>query len=704
MGKKEVIIIRRRGDPGEKGSKGCPGPRGPPGDSITGPTGPYGTGFTGAIGTGWTGETGPTGEIGPTGPYGTGPTGAIGTGWTGETGETGPTGATGPAGIEGSTGYTGPTGPYGTGGTGPTGSIGPTGPQGSLPAITSSPITGDGTVLNPITLLPASPPVNGSSSWYYSPLSSSWGIYQNPSPTYTTVGSGGMFSTLESAFSNGANFVRVISNINYGSGGYSLPTPSQNYYISIDAGVNVTVEDQINWNGGNVSIVGTSTANSILSSTNVSTTTLFTNYINLQVSNLNYQVGGTGTILNSGSLGSTTYLDRMVVTNIGSTAQQFINAASDIVVIQNVIINNTNGGYTYPALSTSAAASRNILVSDISILGSVSFQIDGQYGKFSGIVSRDGIFDITITGDGNNFASILNANIVSVGLGVSNISNVTIDYMTCGSFNLNPSVLATLCSFYNITANNITIQSTYNCYFSNIICSNIFSAGLFANSVVNGLAITQDFSSMQAASCSFYNISLVTPNSAITLNMNRFDTCIVEGVQVVYFGSLAFSNNLNTVFSNISCNDFSGGITIGSVAGPLNANINCSFNNLFTYDLTVDNSNNCIISNYISKQSFSVSSNSSMNRFSSGYISNPCTVEGAGDTYFGINATFNIGSFTVNGSSNAIINFMYERSAVGSVNIVGSGALAAGTRPLVVGSITNSPNVNIHANSTGNIP
>lgn len=738
MGKKEVIIIRRRGDTGEKGdrgNKGSPGCRGPPGEpgiSFTGPTGPYGTGFTGMTGdTGYTGPTGPygtgdtgatgsmgtgwtgtTGDTGPTGPYGTGATGATGdTGSTGAmgsdgaTGDTGSTGATGATGATGIAGLTGPTGSMGTGWTGTTGDTGPTGPAGANASVTASPITGDGSVLSPITLLPASPPTNGSSSWYYSPLTSAWGIYQNPSSTYTTVGSGGMFPSLESAFSNNANFLRVISNITFGSGGYTLPNLSQRYYISIDSGVNLEISNQINWNGGSVSITGSSITNSILSCSNVTTSTLFTNYINLQVSNLNYQVGGTGTILNSESLGSTSYFDRMVVTNTGNTALQFVNASSDIVIIENVLIQNTNGGYTYPAISTSSLASRNVFANNISTIGQVSFQIDGEYGNFNSIMSRDGLFNITITGDGNTFSSVINANVVSVGFNIANISNVTINYMTCQGFNLNPNVLASLCNFYNITAADVVIESTYNCYFSNIICVNSLFVGLLTNSIVDGLTVSDDFLSMRATGSSLFNISLVTANSATTLNMLRFLNCIVDGISVVYNGSLGFSRNNNTIFSNIICNDPIGNINIGNVAGALNINSGCTFNNLMCAGLVVDNTTLCNIDNYRCYGGLNVTSNSISNRYSDGYIDNSLTsVSGIGDTYFGLNVNFNNGTFTVNGAGNAIINFMYNRSAGGVANITGSGLLAAADRPLVVGSITNAANVNVHANSSGNVP
>jgi hypothetical protein len=124
------------GQPGATGPAGATGPTGAAGD--TGATGPQGiqgdTGATGADGA--TGPAGPTGATGPQGIAGdTGATGADGaTGATGPQGIAGDTGATGPAGPAGATGIagadgaTGPSGP--TGATGPAGADGATGPTG----------------------------------------------------------------------------------------------------------------------------------------------------------------------------------------------------------------------------------------------------------------------------------------------------------------------------------------------------------------------------------------------------------------------------------------------------------------------------------------------------------------------------------------------------------------------------------------------
>jgi len=141
--------------PGVTGPTGPQGNVGPQGFGPTGPSGPTGAASSVTGPTGWTGPsvTGPTGApssvTGPTGTAGiTGPTGATGaasnvTGPTGSQGATGPTGAsvtgpqgsqgtsgvTGPTGTQGATGPTGPsvTGPTGPSVTGPTGAIGPTG-------------------------------------------------------------------------------------------------------------------------------------------------------------------------------------------------------------------------------------------------------------------------------------------------------------------------------------------------------------------------------------------------------------------------------------------------------------------------------------------------------------------------------------------------------------------------------------------------
>lgn len=747
MGKKEVIIIRRKGEPGDdgcKGKRGPRGPRGPPGYSHsghtghtgygtgetgptgdsgpTGSTGPYGTGDTGP--TGFSGETGPTGSTGPYGTGDTGPTGSIGplgntgptgnTGpyGTGDTGSTGNTGNTGNTGSTGSTGNTGPTGPIGTGPTGPTGSNGVTGPTGAAggltSVLTSSPITGDGNIGNPVTLLPASPPTNGSSSWYYSPLTSSWGIYQNPGPTYTTVGIGGMFSTLESAFNNNANFVRIISNITFGTSGYTLPNASGNYYLFIDSGVTLTIADQINFNGGNISFTGSSITNSILTVTNISTATVFTNYDNLQITNLNYIPASSGSTLNSGSLGSSIYLNKMVVTNIGNTSLQFVNAISDIVVIESVLINNTNGGYTYPAISTDSSASRNIFANDISTIGDISFQIDGQYGNFNTIVSRDRSLNITTTGNGNSFSSLIGLNVLTL-QNLVNLFSITINYANCQSFNISSPVTYTS-NFWNITTDDLSFGTIVDSYFLNLVCLNDFTMARFDNCIIDGLTVTKDFISINSFNSTIYNLCLLSSISSTILNIRGFNNTLVDGIFVLNSGNISFYRTTSCVFSNIVSQDSSiitNGITIGTTSGALNFVRGCTFSKIQTYNLTIDYAENCLISDYalILGGHFAVTANSSVNRFSNGIIQNSLTnVRGVGDSYVGITTVNNNGSFTVYGAGNSILNFVYARNVAGPCNIVGDGALAAADLPLVVGSISSIANVNIHANSTGNIP
>jgi hypothetical protein len=139
---------------GATGATGPQGASGSPGGATgatgaggaTGATGPAGatgvagtTGATGATGVGATGATGTAGATGATGAGATGATGAGGpAGATGATGPAGATGAgaTGATGTAGATGATGPAGATGAGATGATGAVGATGPGGGATGAT----------------------------------------------------------------------------------------------------------------------------------------------------------------------------------------------------------------------------------------------------------------------------------------------------------------------------------------------------------------------------------------------------------------------------------------------------------------------------------------------------------------------------------------------------------------------------------------
>ena len=168
---------------GIQGVQGITGARG-----ITGPRGITGVqGLTGVRGiTGPTGITGPRGITGPIGPTGiTGPRGITGvqgltgvkgiTGPRGITGPIGPTGITGPRGITGPTGITGPRGI--TGVQGLTGVRGITGPQG-IRGITGAPGITDPT------------------KFYWANLQLQTGASNNTNPTFGTVKSSELRSTL----------------------------------------------------------------------------------------------------------------------------------------------------------------------------------------------------------------------------------------------------------------------------------------------------------------------------------------------------------------------------------------------------------------------------------------------------------------------------------------------------------------------------
>ena len=117
---------------------------------------------------------------------------------------TGPTGAAGPAG-----GPTGPTGPNSTGPTGPVGITGPTGPQSIFVA---SPITGVGSVADPVTMIPGT---MCGDALIWNNTTTSWVVNESTGKTSVTVdGSGGrgIYTTLSAAIAAGCTKIRINGN------------------------------------------------------------------------------------------------------------------------------------------------------------------------------------------------------------------------------------------------------------------------------------------------------------------------------------------------------------------------------------------------------------------------------------------------------------------------------------------------------------
>ena len=670
---KDYTVLDVRGKRGPRGLPGCPGPMGPEGQqgleglmgptgtsglSITGPTGPSITGFTGSTGatgapgtaanTGCTGATGSTGYTGPTGadsnvtgPTGntgytgpvctgkTGPTGAASdvtgdtgpTGWTGSTGPTGAasdvTGDTGPTGWTGSTGPTGAasdvTGPTGwTGMTGPTGiCTGCTGPTGAAMIDTLSPIIGDGTLSDPVTLAPSS---NCHTSWYWK-NGTGWGIYEIPSPYVTTVGlvpsSGGfaMYPTVEAAFVHGCYFVRIIdtipseSNLNFPSNG--------NVILYIDPGVTYTLSgDTNNLNNSSLSIIGQSPQQIYASSFNYrpqANKSIFGNgrlYINgCAVTSL---AEDNGTYLNTGNNGTTTITNCLVNGNGNQNVGGFINliGTNERIFLSDILMNArtsqllsaSNIIVTSPNTNTGALIINNMSTIGGCVINLVNSGTINNTNKISlnNVYSLDN--QLTVYVDGVNISITGLREVDSLIIGEqSNNTEHSISDVTALSIcvNVNTSNVMTKCTLDNIAARSITIGNSEKCSFNNMyaeIQSELRSG--IDGCIFDGFT-TPAFNNFSSTNTTFNNIIL---NGSGTHNIGNITKCNITSLNVTAGTAL----NLDSVHS---CN-INNVVLADGINSNIGRNVACtfsSFNNFKYNNIThIDNCNRCTFSGFVS--------------------------------------------------------------------------------------------------------
>jgi hypothetical protein len=757
------------GPTGATGEQGLPGtgstgPTGAPGEdsNVTGPTGATGeqglsitgpTGSTGAQGedsnvTGPTGSTGPQGIPGPTGPP-AGPTGDTGmTGHTGFTGPQGPTGPTGEAGsdstVTGPTGEigplgTGPTGPTGEAGadseitgptgaqgdqgdqgdTGPTGTAGPTGPGGGA-AFTASPIKGDGSMGDPICLLPST---DCKRSWYWDPQNSSWGLYVIPSGTTTTVGDpgmGAMYANLQDAFEDECYFVRVISNVD--QPGFTLTQSNQNVFILIDNGASLNVSaNPIEFNDAIVSIKGSSMVNSILSWTNGSDEQAFKSYSRLEVSNCRIVPSEqSNTTINSGDSGTAFIIHDCNVDGRRADGNCFAQVnLGETGIMYNLFINN-NGNSNSATVIDAIGAINSMIVRNVVVTGSQKIRVNNASGYvlIDGVSSRDETLVIEVTNNDTRREIYNITNLFRFLIGLNDdrsVSLLTAGNITCNEFKQNGTltnskiyeVEATTFStnnctnviFGDIATDDFINNQSASCNYESIICNNDFTiSNAWVSCTLEKLTLKKDIISMAMEGTTIDNIIFISDNTLDVLTIRNIVACSIESIKFPVLGSLAFTRCLNSSFSNIVGRSDTFNVVFGSLPGLLQISSGVTFSNISCRILTMANCSDITIAS-ISCETITTNSDAINVAISTGTINQGVAVSGEST----ILSSLRVGDdINVTGSRSVVTGCRLGLLANGAVN--GSGALPANERPLVTGCFGGAAFTNIHPNSIGNTP
>jgi len=571
---KDYVVIDLKKKRGAKGPRGCPGNMG-----MEGPVGPAGTrGPTGPNGEAV--NTGPTGPSGFTGPICTGPTGADCT-------------------ITGPTGYTGPTGV--------------TGPGGLSSVITDLPITGDGSPGDPVTLAPST---NCHTSWYWNPsaVPSNWGLYEIPSMTITTVGGSGssaMYETVPASLADGCLFVRVIKSIPSVEEILIMPgNISAVVYIDPNAEWSVNTPSTIDLNGSDLSIIGNNPFSAFGSNFSYKSATentqIFRNgklFLNNLVISSTSSVSGT--YINTGNNGNTV-ISNCQINITSNTSGNFINliGTNEKIFLSNIAINTQStlsGSNPNTIKITTNMPAGSLIMNNISTRGGAVFNFTNS-GTINNtnlitgynINSLDNLLQIIVDGTGLGLTGLYRLNSLIVGNQADNtehnISDVTaINFIV----NVNLGTTVTNCSFDNISARNISIQSVSLCTFSNILSEIQSSLGSNIINCTFDTFTTPDFAKFSATNSNFNNITL---NGIFNHSIGNVIGCIINNIYVTEQGTgLIMSNITDSIVSNIITTTTSLKLGIGSesLTGSL-------FNNIITGNaIEIFNATNCSFSNIL---------------------------------------------------------------------------------------------------------
>ena len=717
------------GPTGPTGHTGLTGHTGPEGTGPTGPTGHTGvTGHTGPEGTGPTGPTGHTGVTGHTGPEGTGPTGP--TGHTGVTGHTGPegTGPTGPTGHSGHTGTTGHTGPEGTGPTGPTGHsghtgttghtgqtgptghtglTGPTGDSGTV--ITASPITGDGSGGDPITLAPSS---SCDVSWYWDPTPAAWGLYQNPGITQTTVGSGGtgaMYANLIDSFNDGCYFVRVLSSSTVTEAAFTFPDAGGQCFIFIDTNTTVEFSDQIDWNNATVTIAGVEFDTSTVSFTGPNNTRSFINYSRVNMSTC--QISTTTNAdapLNSGQSSAQLYIDNCSIVASGGI---FIETGNEeIILLTNSFISTPNIAQP-PSINIINAPSQ-VLFRDITFTGLftniISIIVEASDVVYmSNLYSLNNNYLITINSNNNRYENLIGLSSLIVSSTDDTMQNIffgiVTQNVTIGNSGV-PMVKPSLSEFHNITCiNSFSIEFMDRCELTNVTCYNTSAWMGITNCRISGMSILTPISSISIAGSDISDIKFITTIIGTNFELRNLTNCNVNNISLTNNGTLALNAFVKTNVTNILYASVDGAVpdlSLGTVPGADQHQDSCFSNIIVVGNVAGINANSiarCCFTN-ISATNFTTTAGN-------GFFSTLSGLRAQGLTFGWSDST--VSNCTIGGTGGATgITVNNARVTVTGCNIANALATITGVgfQPLVVGCIAGAAYVNIDPASTGNIP
>lgn len=548
----EVIVLKIK-EKGSCGPPGCPGPKGCPG--AQGPTGPTGTGCTGPASE-ITGPTGPCcpGPQGPTGPQSTlpgppgpqgpsGPQGPQGQASTvpGPTGPQGPfgTGCTGPASTV--TGPTGPVGPMGAGAPGPTG---PPGPSGTGLVETKSPISGDGSINDPVCLLPTN---SCGESWYWNPRVGAWQIHENPGMTVTTVGQGNaraMYDTVSEAFADGCYFVRVISDTVEAG----ITNINQAAMIYIDPGVIYRLTYLTNLNNQSLTIAGNQALESSSSTFayNIAfNTRLFINgNLEFKWCNIRNDSDTNITYVNTERTTVITNSQFTITNNINGFIRKENGAQ---VLLVDVVVKPTFDGNIL--VETDPGGDGFLKIQNMTILqgGVFVFNDNGTtvVGDVYDVVNDLGII---VTGNGISISGAKGvSNLELIGTPLQSTANHVVSDVTCENFITNNNLQN--CIMSNILVNNnAKFKNLLNCKFSNMSINETATFELttrcsFSNMSVGTIAIVDDnlrhqFSNLIInnslpdfcfTQCSFNGIEL--RNTRTQWMFANADNCVISNIQ-----------------------------------------------------------------------------------------------------------------------------------------------------------------------------
>jgi hypothetical protein len=582
--------------------------------------------------------------------------------------------------LDGIQGNTGPTGPCCTGPTGP--SI----------VDTALPVTGDGSLANPITLQAVN---SGCASWYWSPAAGwtpGWGILQNPGITQTTVGDssvGAMYATIEDAFNDGCYNVRVVVGPTVTQPGFVFPVLNGRPFIFIDNGATLHITGTINFNDSYVSILG-AVRNAFITYTIPGGTRLFSNYRTLHIESCIIESNGTSGIcpINSGEADSVFYLNNCGITSNSLTT--YIQTGDT----ESVNLNNVG---VFSGIMS--------IINDpfVVVLRDVNFTTSIININSDNVVRIIDMYDantppttiININSNGNIYENITNMAEINIATTADTQDNVFYN-LTCVDFTIGNQACS-LSEFFGLTCENFTVDDIDSCAFTEVVCTNDFEISTnMTQSRMCGLTLFKNPTNFTANNSIFTDIVFKTNNPATSFDIGNMTYCTINNVSMVDTGNITVGNISYCNFDNIIVRD-SKKITMGSAC------TNCNFNNIETYAIELNAISGCTISNFHCTLLVTTLVGGGHNTISNGVVEG----FGGGDNmtlsgpYIAVsNVRVMTGNIRITGGNCTVTGCIV--GSIGAGSIVTD--VGASPKPLVVGCMTGVALLigDINASSTGN--